>query len=436
MPPFYIRAAVCITFFSTLLAAAQGVAAPKALVEPTSIHLGTIRSGEVATSHFAVSNTGDAPLEITQIQMSCKCIVVEGPPEPVIAPGQSMTFAVAYDSESRHGDLAGTVVLYTNEQEARIHTVDLQVTVKALIVTNPENAVVWGLAPRGHELSKELSIRTGDQDVSLEVIGVHTEEPGIHVKHELSQAHRHGQVKFFFTLDSTLPLGEHENRLIARLRVGEEEVEVKMPLKGTVVGDVLVMPPLIFSPKIEHKPGQRISEIYVRSSAAAPPPKVLGVLAVGPLRAEVQAAPEENRYVLPVYAAENLPPGARSGTIYVMTESKDEPIVGVPVYFQAGKALQPSPDRLVFSLADGVPPAQRVEIPAPEGRPFAVKDVRYEQDLLTVNVVTPAAQDGAPAVIEVIPTGLADPARAAAMIIVVTDCPNAEEFLVPVLLRP
>lgn len=433
MRPSFV--AVNAGFLLMALAAAAG-AAPRAVVEPATIDLGTIRSGEVAESEFFVRNTGDAPLEVTQIQMSCKCISVEGPPEPVVEPGESMAFEVAYDSESRHGDLAGTIVIYTNDPEARIHTVDLKVTVKALIVMNPENAVVWGLAPRGYEINKQLTVRTGDQDVALELIEARAEEPGIRVRYETSQIHNHGQVKFYFTLDPALALGETENRLIARLRVGDEEVDVKMPLRGTVVGDVLVMPPLIFSPKIEHQPGQRISEIYVRSSIAAPPPKVLGVLAVGPLRAEVRAAPEENRYVLPVYAAEDLPGGARSGTIYVMTESRDQPIVGVPVYFRGGKALRPSPEQLVFSLSDGVPPAQRVQIAGREGQPFRVTDLRYEQDLLSVRVVDGSAEDGAPAVVEVVPTGLVDPARAAAMVVVVTDCPGAEEFLVPVLLKP
>jgi hypothetical protein len=119
-----------------------------------------------------------------------------------------------------------------------------------------------------------------------------------------------------------------------------------------------------------------------------------------------------------------------------MTASTDQPIVGIPVYFKVAKALDAKPENLVFSMAAGVPAPQRVELLNPQGKPFTIKEIRCETDLMTATIVTPSPVNGAPAVIEVVPTGTQDPARAAAMLILITDCPGAEEFLIPVLLQP
>lgn len=432
--PVVLVLTVCIAAFSFFDQAA--FAAPKAVIENTKIDLGVIRMGDVAESSITIRNEGDQPLEIMKIQISCaSCLVLDSGGNDVIAPGASLVLPVKYNSEGRHGDLTATVAISTNDPVTPITIVDIDVTVKALIITKPDKVYEFGLAPRGYGLKKPLMISAGDKDTDIEILDLHMEQPTVTVEAEKSTVNNYCRLTLKFALDSATPLGMLKNTLIAKLRVGDEETELRMPVQGNVLGDVLILPPSIIDPIKAYKQGEYISEITVRSSINVQCPKVLGALAVGPLKAAIKPNPPENKYVVTVHVADNAPGGPRSGIVYVMTESKDEPVVKIPVYFKVARPLTVTPENLVFSISEGIPPAQRVELSSPDGKPFTLKDIRYENDLVTASIVTASPSGEMPAVIEVVPTGLVDPARAAAMVVVVTDCPGAEELLVPVLLR-
>jgi len=156
---------------------------------------------------------------------------------------------------------------------------------------------------------------------------------------------------------------------------------------------------------------------------------------VGPLRATVEPNYAKNQYTINVFAADNLSGGARSGTVYVMSESKDEPIVAVPVHFKAGRPVVVEPEHVIFSLADGVPPAQTVTIASDTGKPFTINEIYFEEDLLSAKIVQATPDANGPARIELVPTGTWDPGRAAGSIVVKTTCVGAEELLIPVLLK-
>jgi hypothetical protein len=392
------------------LACQMAMAAPKAVVEPVKIDLGAIKQGTIAETSFTIRNDGDEPLEIGKIQISCPCTTVDVPDPNTVAPGASATIPIHYDSKDKLGDNTATIAITLNDPAMPFAVVDVDVLVETLVVTNPDKVYEFGLAPRGYDLKKLVTIGAGEKNTDIEVIDLQMELPTITVTAE---------------------------KKLVKLRIGGEETEVRMPVQGYVVGDVVVLPPAIHDPIKAYIQGEHISEITVRPSVNNTRcPKVLGALAVGPLKASIMPNPPENKYVISVDTADNAPGGPRSGTIYVMTASKDQPIVGIPVYFKVAKALDAKPENLVFSMAAGIPPAQRVELVNPQGKPFTIKEIRFEVDLVTATIVTPAPVNGAPAVIEVVPTGKQDPARAAAMVILVTDCPGAEEFLIPILLQP
>lgn len=415
----------------------MAMAAPKAVVEPVKINLGVIKQGTIAESSFTIRNEGDEPLDISKIQISCPCTTVDIPDPNIVAPGASVTLPVHYDSKDRFGDSTATIAITLNDPAMPFAIVDLDVNVKTLVVTKPDKVYEFGLAPRGYDLKKFITIGAGEKNADIEVVDLRLELPTMTVKAEKTLVKEFTRVDLKFALTADAPLGDYVNRIVAKLRVGGEDTEVRMPIQGYVVGDVVVLPPAIHDPIKAYIQGEHISEITVRPSVNNTRcPKVLGALAVGPLKASIMPNPPENKYVISVDAADNAPGGPRSGTIYVMTASKDQPVVGIPVYFKVAKALDAKPENLVFSMAAGVPAAQKVELLNPQGKSFTIKDIRYESDLVNATIVAASPTNSAPAAIEVVPTGKQDPARAAAMVILVTDCPGAEEFLVPVLLQP
>ncbi|MDR3127581.1 MAG: DUF1573 domain-containing protein [Tannerellaceae bacterium] len=89
--------------------------------ENTSHDFGEIYEDDgVATCQFTLSNTGEAPLVLTQVNASCGCTVPEWSGAPV-APGDTTTIKVSYDPKRRVGPFHKTISVYSNARNASFH---------------------------------------------------------------------------------------------------------------------------------------------------------------------------------------------------------------------------------------------------------------------------------------------------------------------------
>ena len=80
-----------------------------------TIDYGQIAKGSDGLRIFEFTNTGDAPLIISDVKSSCGCTVPEKPKGP-IAPGDSSVIKVKYDT-NRVGKIRKTVTVYSNATE-------------------------------------------------------------------------------------------------------------------------------------------------------------------------------------------------------------------------------------------------------------------------------------------------------------------------------
>lgn len=80
--------------------------------EMTTVDYGTIEQGSDPYRFFKFTNTGNAPLVITNAKGSCGCTVPTYPKEPV-PPGESGEIKVRYDT-NRVGPFTKRVTLTTN----------------------------------------------------------------------------------------------------------------------------------------------------------------------------------------------------------------------------------------------------------------------------------------------------------------------------------
>ena len=74
---------------------------------------GKILQGEVVTYSFHFTNTGNAPLLITNVNTSCGCTVGDFPHEP-IKPGQDGFIKATYDSKGHHGFQSRVLTVSSN----------------------------------------------------------------------------------------------------------------------------------------------------------------------------------------------------------------------------------------------------------------------------------------------------------------------------------
>ena len=81
-----------------------------------SIDFGSIKQGDKVEHTFVFQNTGDTPLVISNVAVTCGCTAPNWPKEP-IAPGKSGELKVVFNSAGKMGAQNSVVMIYSNASE-------------------------------------------------------------------------------------------------------------------------------------------------------------------------------------------------------------------------------------------------------------------------------------------------------------------------------
>lgn len=75
---------------------------------------GTMAQGDVLEHTFKFTNTGNEPLVITNVQVSCGCTTPKGWPRDPVMPGGSGELTVAFNSTGKMGAQTKPVIIVSN----------------------------------------------------------------------------------------------------------------------------------------------------------------------------------------------------------------------------------------------------------------------------------------------------------------------------------
>ena len=81
-----------------------------------SIDFGDITQGDKVEHTFQLTNSGSAPLVISNVAVTCGCTATSWPKEP-IAPGKSSEIKVSFNSAGKMGKQNSVVRIYSNASE-------------------------------------------------------------------------------------------------------------------------------------------------------------------------------------------------------------------------------------------------------------------------------------------------------------------------------
>lgn len=96
----------------------------------TFIHdFGTIVEGTQATYDFVYTNTGKAPLILTDVKPPCSCTTPEWPKDPLM-PGKSAKIKVTFDSKGKPGTFSKTIEVKHNGESGTEY-----ITIKGIVGT-------------------------------------------------------------------------------------------------------------------------------------------------------------------------------------------------------------------------------------------------------------------------------------------------------------
>lgn len=112
---------------------AQATVYPEITFEESEFDFGKISQGEAQEHVFKFTNSGNAPLVITNASSSCGCTVPTYPKNETIAPGESSEMLVKFNGSGK-GQVTKTVTITANTETGKE-----QIKIKAFIEAE-ENA--------------------------------------------------------------------------------------------------------------------------------------------------------------------------------------------------------------------------------------------------------------------------------------------------------
>lgn len=313
-----------------VLAAAGG----HLVLEPSGLDFGTMTRHETHEATVTLRNDGDAPLSIQRVEATCGCTVPELAVDQ-LAPGQSTTMDVQFNSQDFQGRQLKFIKIYTDVVSQRVIDFPVKAMITVPLEMHPPSAMVRFPAVHGGE-TRTISYTFMAQAVSpLEIKPVTWPEAWLDV------AVRPGTdpqtVNVDFTVKADGPSGSHREALKLRTNVPEVPV-VNLEADARILSDLTARPERVNLRRV--RAGQDVA-IEVEVTAAAPGTafKLTGAeVDIPGLAAEVEngetavvrLAGQALAFDHP-FAAERK--GRIAGTLTIRTDHASSPVLELPVTY-------------------------------------------------------------------------------------------------------
>ncbi len=159
-PKSLVRAAVISLTLAT--AAAALAAQPRIEIEPGSLEFGLMQQFEGRSAVLTLSNKGDAPLKISEVEVTCGCTTAEMERD-VLAPGESYDLDVTFNSQRFAGDTVKFIKVHSNDPFNSMIEVPVHAYVHvALVVDPPSERVQFGMVGVGQTAERIVTFSTED----------------------------------------------------------------------------------------------------------------------------------------------------------------------------------------------------------------------------------------------------------------------------------
>lgn len=152
-----------------LFSAAAAFAAPELSVSEPNYNFGTVAQGKKVQHNFVIKNSGDAPLQIKDVSVTCGCTAAK-PSSSTVAPGRSAEIQVVFDSTNFTGKVHKGVNIISNAAKAPNFSLSLEGTIIEAVQVNPQQLNLGFLKPGA---AKQATISVTNRDsASVRIVSV------------------------------------------------------------------------------------------------------------------------------------------------------------------------------------------------------------------------------------------------------------------------
>ncbi len=221
--------------------------APRLKLSTNVWDFGTKWYGEPCSTEVTISNIGNAPLEILRVRRSCGCTVAQ-PQKRKLAPGESVSMKITYNTRKNRKNVSQTITLETNDPTQPRVPIRIKGVVQHLFDAKPGNRVVFGRLERESDVKQVIELHNNMKEPVYLKLKAGCETGPFDVKFETIE----DGVAYRLTVATRPPLKIGANVAEVELETGLERFPTMLiPISAYVAPRVAVMPTRLFvTPKI------------------------------------------------------------------------------------------------------------------------------------------------------------------------------------------
>ncbi len=305
-------------------------------VSPRSWDFGEMKQQETKTITVNVTNKGAARLIISDVKADCGCTVPEMAVKD-LAPGESTTLSIEFNSKRFSGNVIKTVQVFSNDPMNSVVDVMITAKVHTPLIVNPASRRLGFPQSMVGDIGKRVATFTAVDDVELEISADHTRHGkfNLEVRNKVDGDPR--KAELVVTLPADMKPGSHRDNVRVKTNLPDMPT-VDLELKADVRAPIVVSPANLnfrYRPKFKlnmriHAFNHRV-EFNIKSVKSSLPELKIGEIIEAPggeLIIPISGAPIDAGDPRAIAAK-----GRIKGTIIILTDLPAMPRIEVPVTY-------------------------------------------------------------------------------------------------------
>ena len=224
-----------------LFAAAVTAAGPRLICEEPSYNFGEREEGESVEHSFVIKNVGDAPADAKKLKAQCGCAAVKVAQDK-LAPGEKTSMTLRMSVGKRRGPFRKSTAITSDDDKQDALTLTFEGTVTSTLSVAPER-VELGSVDAGKEVTRSAVV-TFTQHTPVKITRV-VSDPVDLLASEASALQNGSRYRVTIRLKPVKESTTIHGRVLLYTDSGKHPM-IDIPVTGTVVGDLVATPNVIF----------------------------------------------------------------------------------------------------------------------------------------------------------------------------------------------
>jgi hypothetical protein len=297
---------------------------------------GTVAKGEKLRAEFVVRNTGQAPLEITQVRPTCGCTVADF--DRSIAPGTTGKIRAEVDTAAFSGPIAKAVLVFSNDPMTPQLNLVIKADVRSFVEVLPRALILFKNLLSGEAATEKVTLVSADAS-DFAVTGADAGGGPYKIAYRLLPeseriAERKGpQWEVTITVPADAPEGMLNHRIIVKTTAAKA-AEVPINVTGAVRPIVQIIPAQANLGRVKSDAPVGSNVLLVNNRQGSQLEVTETAIDNKNFKVEVIPLQAGQRFQIAISLQVGAPKGVQNGTLRITTNDPLRKVIEVPVTAQ------------------------------------------------------------------------------------------------------